>query len=275
MHTTATETMIVASGTPCAAAVARARRPGCAALPAGRSRSRRLGARQPTHRAWLQPLPDRLGLERSQGAERGDRKGRTWRDFRRHAGRADRPHILVSMLIRSRVCLRVRRAVTRTRAASTIPAAPNTPDAESRAFCRHRRWPGTIESVLLPHQARSSPRSSSRGGRPPDQRTVLASSSQITREAPRGGGWSQTIASHRSSRAACRQVVSDSNTSLAGPSLPSSIRGPDRGSPSCAQPGASNIVRKTPASRSCDPPGDRSFVGLPSAAGAGGAGQHM
>ena len=45
------------------------------------------------------------------------------------AGPADKPHICGSTAIRSRTCLRIHRGVTRTRAASMIPAAPNTPEA--------------------------------------------------------------------------------------------------------------------------------------------------
>lgn len=140
--------------------------------------------------------------------------------------------------------MRIRRAVTRTRAVSTIPAAPNTPGAVK---ARRPSAPPSARNQRIGSSSESSPvipRCSSPGGCPPDQRTGLASSSRITREAPRGGGWTQTIASYRSSGAACRQLVSDSNASLAGPSLPvKHSRAMPRVTPG-APSGVSNIVRK-------------------------------
>ncbi len=95
------------------------------------------------------------------------------------AGPADKPHICGSTAIRSRTCLRIHRGVTRTRAASIIPAAPNTPEAVRRDVRRRRRRRrlGTTGSVFPPCSARSGPGSNRRGGWPPDQRTVRASSS--------------------------------------------------------------------------------------------------
>ena len=151
--------------------------------------------------------------------------------------------------------MRIRRAATRTRAASTIPAAPNTPEAVKPRLpsapppARSHRVGDSSASPVVP-------RCSSRGARPPDQRIVRASSSQMILETP-------GAADPRRSRAtgqAARYAASRWRTRTpAAPGHP--LRQASAGH-AAAHPPARSWARpivcgNLAAIRSCGPPGDR------------------